>query len=506
MSIENQFSLDLQIGEEREDFAKRVGRSLREARLNQGLTIAELARMADLDPSTISRSERGRVTSNKTILSLIKALKINESEFLGADYATTDSFKSTVRTRRLLATKELASVVRTLMDRSRLSKDKLARDAGISRSSLDRILSGRSQHVAEKTVMNLAEALNVSFSELLELASPKEGRAAAAENLAAQIPDQNSVVRFGVSSQNKLKLVASPHHDDNHEAIDSFRDELLAPGGPLDALRDHYAAHRNTPQAGLFADLIERYHTEISKPYGDINFATLFARGARVFAARSASEKMVASGEWPDPDADEASAIDSVCSIHGPLMMASFVGRQLIADAHMYEAPQDTYETETKVIARFGDALAADTALIEQDSAAALTDLTEPIANDPQPARSRGMRLVLTGSLLSSIVGGVAWLSLGGATSAGIASIGTGIFAWEVLKQTKSFRELRDGLAEQYDKVSDGIASNNDQIELLRKMKALVEREAGLFRKIADLRPEFEWIKKFLPGSDKPKN
>lgn len=506
MAIKDQDSTSPSKADNIAEYKSLLGERLHEIRLRRGLSLNKFARLASIDRKTLSRMERGGSVTDATLSAVMQALDVNERELITPKDFTADGPQFLENTESVRISERLVRTLEDLMVNRSVSRAALANMGGLSRASLDRVLLRRQRELPRSNLERLALALHVPIHELLGVENQKTPAAIAAAKLADEIPDQNTVVRFGVSPHNKLRLVTTPSDDNHTEAINAFRDELLSSGGPLEKLREYYAANRNSPQATLFADLIDRYHAELSKPYDNINFAVLFARGSRLFAARSASGKMVAAGEWPDSDADEASAIDSVCSIHGPLMMASAVGRQLIADAHIYEAPQETYEKEERVIAEFGEVLVADGEIIEPESAIALADLTQPIENDPQPARTRGLRLLATGSLLSSIVGSVAWLSMGGSTFAGIAGVSAGIFAWEVLKQTKSFKELRDDLAGKYDHITDSLNVDQGQIDLLQKLQRLVDRQQAIFSKIANLRPEFEWIKKFLDNrnGDKP--
>ncbi|MEP3437868.1 MAG: helix-turn-helix domain-containing protein [Hoeflea sp.] len=326
----------------------------------------------------------------------------------------------------------------------------------------------------------------------------------ALKSVAEQIPDQNALIRFGISDQSRLQLRSALADENDWLTIDSLRSEMLAADGPISRLKQRYAQNPNTPQAGLFGTLTAKYNEEISKDPRAINFAVLYARGARFYAARVTADRQVSLGEWPTPDADEEEQIEAICSLHGPLIMASAVGRQLVVDAHEYEATPETYRQEEKLLEEFGEVLAAESEIIEPETAEAISDLTASITNDPQPARSRGVRLLVAGSALITIVGGTAWLSAGGAAAAVavplLLSTGAGMILWEVVKKTSDFRATIDGLAERYDSASRKAAerTSREQEHLLENMEKLVNRKRDLFARVADLRPEFGWAKKYI--------
>jgi hypothetical protein len=246
----------------------------------------------------------------------------------------------------------------------------------------------------------------------------------------------------------------------------------------------------------------------LAKNPDKINYAVLYARGARLFAARQNSQRQVEAGNWPEFDSNEEAAIDAVCALHGPLIMASAVGRKLVVDAHDYETTTDILRKEEKLIQKFGDVLAAEHELLEPDSAEAIIDLTAPIESDPQPARGRQLRFLLTGSALTTIIGGVAWLAAGGAAygaTVPLLAAGAGMFLWEVTKKTGDFKKATDGLAEWYDSASAQGAqhASEQQMALLLRMQDLVSRQKALFEGVAALRPEFRWAARYIKRASK---
>jgi hypothetical protein len=322
------------------------------------------------------------------------------------------------------------------------------------------------------------------------------------ESVTQSIPPQNKWVRFGVSKNNLLRLVPSEEEDDR-QTIDALRAEMLDETGPINLLLDRYSSKPNAPQAELFRPVISRYAHELGKVPDEINYAVLYARGARLFAARENAQRQVESGNWPEFDSNEEAAIDAVCALHGPLIMASAVGRKLVGDAHEYEATPDILRKEQELIQQFGEALAAERELLEPDSAEAIIDLTAPIASDPQPARGRQLRLLVTGSALTAIVGGVAWLAAGGAaigSAVPVMAVGAGMFLWEVVKKTGDFKKATDNLAGLYDSTSAQAAqqAGHQQMALLLRMRELVTQQKALFEGVAALRPEFKWATRYI--------
>lgn len=482
------------------------GKKIRELRRGAGRSKTYLAKASGVSVKTVSRAENSENMADLSVLKISRGLSMLD----GRKISISDILLSNSRMRA----RDESRLSETL-ERSNLTIVELAQRLGVPPTTISRWRSGESKP-DERTIRLIMDVLGVTPKEMEayginkpesvpeETPTPYDNKRVSLSHTAKSIPDQNPLIRFGISENNKLRLVPSLADDNDYETISALRSELLAVSGPIPFLKDRYARNPNTPQAGLYGPLASRYDDELSKDPKDINYAVLYARGARFYAARAAANRQVASGEWPELDSDEAEAIDTICDLHGPLVMASAVGRRLIADAHEYETTPEIARQEEQLIQEFGEVLATETEIIEPETAAAISDLTRPIENDPQPARSRGVRLIVTGSALVSIVGGVAWLSAGGAAAKVavplVLATGASMFLWEVVKQTDDFKKARDGLAAQYDETTRRAAerSSREQLSLLSRMKVLVERQKSLFQRISRLRPEFRWAEQAL--------
>lgn len=507
----------------------RATEQLRNLRLQAGLSQSKLARMADLDRTTLSKAENGKDVQIQTISKIISAL----SDALGRKVRPQDVIAGNHRERPSLDSFGLPEFakerIRRRMSDIAISTEELSDRAGISISTVSRVLTGRSK-TRRQTLMKIAAALDFSWEALMSppddnainvrgyQAYSRDGEANSKRKLAQvaeSIPDQDELVRFGVSEQSRLQLIPSLQDENDYETIGALRSEMLIEKGPVNYLKERYAKNPNTPQADLFGPLTNRYDDELSKDPREINYVTLYARGARFYAARKKAAQQVESGEWPDLDAKESDAIDAICDLHGPLIMASAAGRRLISNAHEYETTPQAYREEEEILREFGEALSSEADLFEPDTIKAIEDITAPIPDDPQPARSRGTRIVFASSALSVLVGGAAWYAAGGVVATVVvpAALATaiglsGAFVWEVTKKTERFRKTTDDLARRADAVMDKAEGqgNQQQKALLKRMSILVDRWRDIFEKVSNLRPEFGWAKKFLRKTNIEKN
>lgn len=397
----------------------------------------------------------------------------------------------------------ISDLLRRALEMKSISQRELAQQTGISPSQFSRWYN-RKGELSAANLERIQEFLGVQVEASVTARSSSDETAEELKEVAQSIPDQSPLVRFGVSENAKLNLIPTLADENDYDTIEAFRSELLAAEGPIDHLKERYASNPNVPQAYLFAPLTSKYDDELSKDPKHINYAILYARGARFYAARRRAAEQVASGDWPELDAKESEAIDAICDLHGPLIMASAVGRKVVEDAHQYEVPPDVYARDREVVEELSQVITAEPGLMEAEDAEAYREIVAGPGGDPQPARTRTIQLAVTGSALVAIVGGVAWLSAGGGAAAVavplVAGYGASKFLWEVAKKTDVFRRVTDDLASRYDSATYQASkeASRRHLALLQQMKELVERNPELFERVANIRPEFGWTRRYL--------
>lgn len=402
--------------------------------------------------------------------------------------------------------KRTSDLLRRAFEMKGITQREMAVQTGISPAQLSRWLN-RKAEMSATNLEKIQAVLGVQAVASVTTRTPSDKATEELKEVAESIPNQSPLVRFGVSGNAKLNLVPTLADENDYDTIEAFRSELLAAEGPIDHLKERYASNPNVPQAYLFAPLTSKYDDELSKDPREINYAVLYARGARFYAARRRAGEQVASGEWPELDAKESEAIDAICDLHGPLIMASAVGRKVVEDAHQYEAPPEVYAKDREIIEEFSKVITTEPGLMEPEGAEAYREIATQPESDPQPARTRRLGIAATGSALAVIVGGAAWYGAGGAVATYLvpaAALGTaglvGGFFWESIKTMPRFKQATSRVGEQFERALDQAEKLADPKEklLLEKMTALVDKHRPLFEKVANLRPEFGWAKKYI--------
>lgn len=483
------------------------------------LTQEDLAHITGLSRSTISKAENGHEVEWSTILALQQAFEDISSKGIDTEHMFIGGEIYHGNTLIQLSTAEIRNLTVFGLRNNYLSVREICVNLDIDRRSFDLWVKGkdRLRYYEVELIARYLSGQERLVDDFLSLGETSEEGSDRNDYFKTEqyelllktaeiIPDQNPLVRLGLSSHNKLTILPAVADGSDYDTIDAIKAELRA---PIQVLKERYSARPNTPQASLFGPLNVNYDEELSKDPKDINYAVLFARGSRFYAARMAANRQVSSGEWPEPDASESEAIETICNLHGPLIMASAVGRQLVIDAREYETTPQQYRREQKLMEEFGSTITSDQEIFEAATANTIKEIIAPIENDPQPARSRRLRLLLAGACLTPIIGGLAWLSVGGtALTVGlplVASVGGGMFLWEAVKKTQHFKDATDGVANRTDGALSTAekAINESQIKLFNHMKVLIEGNINLFRRVASLRPEFGWAKRFISEADK---
>lgn len=489
-------------------------KKLRQLRFEANLSQAKLAKLSDLSQVTVSRAESDGSVHGSTISKLLAAL----SEVLDRPVSIDTLYEVTSpllpASQRYLPP-ETFEKFKTLLLLKGPTQSEVAKSLGVSRGYISKVLSGKTR-LNEDIADRLSQLLGYSLDEILGgtpvlVPIHHSDRVEALKSIVVSIPEQSSLVRFDVSDNVKLKLTPTLSDENNYHTIAAIKAELIATKGPIDLLKKRYAERPNVPQASLFGQLTLKYEEELSKDLKQINYAVLYARGSRFYAARRRAAQQIASGEWPELDADENEAIDAICDLHGPLIMATAVGRKIVEDAHQYEVHPDVYAKDLETIEEFGRVITAEAEIMEPSDAEAYRDMTTRAESDPQPGRSRRLGLAVTGSAFTVIVGGAAWYGAGGAVATyvvptavlGVAGLVTGFF-WEAMKSMPRFKQGASKVGEHFEKVLDRAEKLADPRErvLLEEMSKLVERNRPLFERVANLRPEFGWAKKYLKIQD----
>lgn len=387
--------------------------------------------------------------------------------------------------------REFGPLVRQKREQFGFSQRMLADRTGLSLSAISNLESGRTGLPQAHTRNVICKVLQISRDELASLESSHA-------ILPDMIPAQDPLVRIEANADNKLELQSSYSDDDDRSTIETYRSQFLE---ILAQEIDRYDKNRNRPQAAHFLPRHQALVSELSKPVEDINFAAVYLAVSRLTIAREKAELEVArhNTEWPAFDPDENEAIDSLCLLGGPLIMASALGRKLVTDNAMYNL-KESDEAEADRLLSFYIQAVREQGIVSGDTDAFLDAVDTPAKSDPNPQRTRRVKFALVGSFMVLTAGAaaVSFATLPAAAAVGTSSLAFLPYIWskKVIENDPDFTKLvKNGgtaLQDSSSKLSEGSA------ELIRKLSGVFRNNYTRLERMGELVSEFKWVKVFV--------
>ena len=386
---------------------------------------------------------------------------------------------------------KLGSFVKRERARQGLSQKELAYKSGVSVSAINKFENGRTKFPQMDTIDRINDALGINLDVGADIA-PTEPKLSP-----EMLPPQDPLVRIQANSDNKLELQTSFSEDDDRDTIETYKSQFL------DILANEisrYETNANRPQAKHFLPRHRALAAELSKPVEEINFASVYLAVNRLkIASDNADTELAKAGtEWPDFDPDEKEAIDSLCLLSGPLVMASSVGRKLVTDNAVYNL-KEADEAETDRLLSLYIEKVKEQGVVSEETAAFFEAIDLPADSDPTPHRTRRVKFALVGSLMILTAGAavVTVATLPTAVAIGTSSLAFLPYIWskKVIENDPDFKILvQNGgtaLHASSSKLSDGSA------RLLQKLGAVFRDNSVRLQRMGEIVSEFRWVNRF---------
>lgn len=149
--------------------AHQFGKKLRRLRLQNVLTLRQLAKKTNVDFTYLSKIENGVLPppSEKVILMLAEVLNADKDELMTLAGRIPSHIAQMLRSRAKL---EFGKMLRKLRIKGGMTQKELASKASVDSSYLSKIENGIKPPPSKKVIPHLADALNVEKDELMALA------------------------------------------------------------------------------------------------------------------------------------------------------------------------------------------------------------------------------------------------------------------------------------------------------------------------------------------------
>lgn len=278
------------------------------------------------------------------------------------------------------------------------------------------------------------------------------------------LPDQGVGIRFVLSDNGTIGLARPDLPSDGLSAIQTILPELQASAKDLVALLN--GSNTYPTLAGLAA----RYTEAIS---GDnLAIGLIYALGVRLENSYKRIEVEILKGELPTLPPDTGEALDSVLSLHGPMILSTSEGRQLFDQSNEFRRSDAETEQYRAVAEKLVEAIVQTPDLVERDAANLVAAINEDVGTGPHPARTlqaahgANRNLLLTiGAVAGACVTGVIGTAFV-ASEPGLLAVGT---ATQAMNAAWGFLQVNAPILREFIAASGG-ADMGWLSALLRKM------------------------------------
>ena len=397
--------------------------------------------------------------------------------------------------RQPLLTPEAPQVPRSevLFDKERLRQAR--HDAGLTHQTLA-VRAGVSEvtiRLAEvgnaiglKTAQAIAAALDTQVEQLLLPFPPATD----------PIPTQGAGPHLSISATGRITQAPPTEIDAKGNYVPRIQ-QLL----PLVRLAaDDLAAWLN-PKDNAFSELardLQRYREAIAGAGLDLPWGLIWGLGVRLEEAAAAAERAIIDRTAPSLEDAALAALQSLRTLHAPLIMATAEGRELQEQADRLRMTRTEQEALHKDAVTLSIELQRSEDIIEPKAAAIVVEASDTIGKGRHPERGtvfgiatiRHLSIVLIGAAVivtpSQIVGGV---------------VGAGITmgAWEAIKKSPIYAAATAALGDEFNRlIKSGGAAARERLTRLAPFRSFVQANELHLRRIATDTPQLNWTLRYI--------
>ncbi|WP_141135998.1 hypothetical protein [Antarctobacter heliothermus] len=321
------------------------------------------------------------------------------------------------------------------------------------------------------------------------------------ENQIRNIPKQDLSVHFAVESG---RITSVPTQFFGEDENDYNRINALLPS----ILRFSENARKALGRSDAYRTLLEsllRYETECSKPFKEINYAILYGYGIELQHTYDSVLSDVDAGETPELSSDQRTPMESLLQLHGPLILASKDGRELITDSERYSRSPREERKFQAAIDELGAKIEQNPDVVAADTASALKSLREIPTDAKQYERwyrlnrgaFRNFVIVAAGASLA------ATLAAAATTGSPLLIIAGAVASWislEGIKKSKSYGNLTQEIGCILDSASNVSLQSAGQAasSSLLQIREFVVSNRDLLKRIGGSSKEMEWLEQAL--------
>jgi cell division protein FtsZ len=321
------------------------------------------------------------------------------------------------------------------------------------------------------------------------------------EEVLGPLPVQGPGPRFGMNFDYMIALAEASEMDDagNHVS----RIEQLLPVIRRAAERASLSINPNEfPE--LHRDLTD-YLNAISGLHRNISWGTVFGLGVMLENSASAAKRAIDDRLRPSLEDTAQSSLESLLTLHGPLIVATSEGRELQEQADLLRMSQQDQLDLKADAEELASQLKDSEGVMETEAAEVLTKAAATIGTGRFAERGTayGIGTIKNFTTILVSAAGLAAVAHVGSSFAGgtggIAGAGITWLGFEALKKTQDFARLTAALGSQYDRLMErGDKNLVYQIGRLAPFRSFVINNQKALRQIAANTRHLNWMVPYI--------
>ncbi|MBV9152173.1 MAG: hypothetical protein JO204_10410 [Alphaproteobacteria bacterium] len=192
------------------------------------------------------------------------------------------------------------------------------------------------------------------------------------------------------------------------------------------------------------------YRAAVAVEESEISWGTVFGLGVMLESAAQSTRRVIEDRLQPPMEDAVQAALDSVLTLHGPLILSTAEGRQLADDAdrmYLTREEQSSLQENARIVAR---RLKNSPNIINPSAAKVVEDAAKVIGKGRHPERGTAYGIATVRNVAIGLVGVAA---VSAAFGIGVVQAGAALLAIEALKKSEKFSAVTSMLGQNIDRI-----------------------------------------------------
>jgi hypothetical protein len=253
---------------------------------------------------------------------------------------------------------------------------------------------------------------------------------------------------------------------------------------------------------------VEQYGAALDPGVGiAVNWGEVWGLGVLLQNAASSAERRIAARLLPPLEDPAKTALDSLLTFHGPLILATRDGSELSAQAHAFAMTREQQTDLRAASTQIAEQLTVRRDIITPPAAKSVADAVNAIGEGKHPERGSIYGLVTIKNASIALMGGAAAATpaligalLGSTTLGALVGSPITLVAVEAVKKNPAFNALATQLGAKLDEMSDIDlrAWLEERARRLAPFRTFVTANEAPLRKIAETTTELKWMLRYI--------